>query len=281
MASPRPRRRRNSMDLPTNLSSDLVHLNEELNRLNKDISPQCNQHMKNVLDHIDQFKNDSRIFIYALKGGAVAGIIAFVLSISSLFLNDDDDYVMAIAAGAALSVVSGLLVVFGKFQKKRKVKNLKRVIEEELKEFQDKITPLIDILETMCQRTEEIMSELLLKYQTAQVLRERLAVFDKMHLYQEVDFSKEGDQMSKMKHLSGNLSHMIAKVTSVSDIIKEITEERRRRYDKPVDATYKEVNVRDIKEQTEQMINEMKKTMCQLRNIVKESSKITDRVLTL
>nr|XP_005160448.1 uncharacterized protein si:ch211-285c6.6 [Danio rerio] len=278
MASPRPRRRRNSMDLPTNLSSDLVHLNEELNRLNKDISPQCDQHMKNVLDHIDQFKNDSRIFINAFKGGAVAGIIAFVLSISSLFLNDDDDSVMAIAAGAALTVVSGLLVVFGKFQKKRKVKNLKRVIEEELKEFQDKITPLIDILETMCQRTEEIMSELLLKYQKAQVLRERLAFFDKMRLFQEVDFSKEGDQMSKMKHLSGNLSHMIAKVTSVSDIIKEITEERRRQYDKPVDATYKEVNVRDIKKQTEQMINEMKKTICQLRNIVKESSKITDRM---
>lgn len=280
MASPRPRRRRHSMDLPTNLSSDLIHLSEELNRLNEDISPQCDQHMKNVLDHIDEFTN-SRIFNYALKGGAVAAIIVFVVLILSFYLNDDDYFIMAVMAGAALSVVSALLVVLGLFLKKQKEKNFKRIIKKELKEFQDRITPLIDMLETMCQCTEEILSELLLKHQKAQVLRERLAFFDKMRLFQGVDFSKEGDQMSKMKHLSGNLSHMIAKVTSVSDIIKEITEERRRRYDKPVDATYKEINLRDFKKQTEQMINEMKKNICQLRNIVKESSKISDRISTI
>lgn len=258
--------------------SDIINLSEELNRLNKDISPQCNQHMNNICHHIDEFKKDSRIVIYALKGGAVAAIIASVLSISSLFLNDDNDSIMAVAAGAALVVVSVLLVVLGLFQKKQKVKNLKRIIEEELKEFQDKTMPLIDMLETVCQRTEEILRDFLLKDQKAQVLRERLAFFDKMRLFQGMDFSKEGDQMSKMMHLSGNLSHMIAKVSSVSDILKDITEESKRRYDKPIDATYKDVNVRDIKGQTQQLIDEMKKNICQLRNIVKESSQITDRI---
>ncbi|KAK2913247.1 hypothetical protein Q8A67_001646 [Cirrhinus molitorella] len=54
MASPRPRHRRGSMELPTNMLSDVFHLNEELNRLHKDISLECNKHRETIHDLISR-----------------------------------------------------------------------------------------------------------------------------------------------------------------------------------------------------------------------------------
>ncbi len=84
-------------------------------------------------------------------------------------------------------------------------------------------------MENICQRTEEILRDVLLSDHKAQKLSEHFAYcFVKRHLFQEHDRTKVDDWMSEIVHLSGKLSEMIAEVSSVPDILKEIIEDNKR-----------------------------------------------------
>ncbi|XP_050958141.1 uncharacterized protein LOC127159303 [Labeo rohita] len=274
MASPRLRHRRGSMELPTNMLSDVFHLKEELNRLPKDISLECNEHRDKIHDLINEFKN-YRLVLYSLRGAIITGGIGMVLSVLSFFVINDEVSEIFARAGAALSVVSLLFVAFGRYRKTQHKKNFKRTIEEELKGFQDKINPIIDIMEKICQRTEEILRDTLLSDNKAQALSEHFAYcFEKKQLFQE----KESEMVSKMMHLSGNLSEMITKVSSVPDILKEIIEDNKRLHGKSAKPTPEQIHKRELKEKVEKFINEMQKGICTLKNGVKSISQISEEI---
>ncbi|KAL1276676.1 hypothetical protein QQF64_036299 [Cirrhinus molitorella] len=177
-----------------------------------------------------------------------------------------------------MAVVAVLSAAFGRFRKTQQEKNLKRTTEEELKGFQDKINPIIDIMEQICQRTEEILRDALSSYHKAQTLSEHFTCFEKRPLFQEHDGSKMGDQIFKIAHLTGNLSEMIFKVSSVPDILKEIIEDNKRQRDKPTKATREQINKREFKEKAEKFINDMQKGIGVLKKEVKEMNQIADRI---
>ncbi|XP_016358320.1 uncharacterized protein LOC107700955 [Sinocyclocheilus anshuiensis] len=276
MASPRGHHRRGSMELPPNMLSDVFHLTDELTRLQRDISLECIKHLEKIHDLINKFKNGYRFAIYALSGGVITGGIALVLLALSFFVIDEEDCDVFSAAGAAAAVVAVLCAAFGLNRKTQQEKNLKRSVEEELHGFQDKVNPIIDMLETICQRTEEILRDPSLSYHKTQALSEHFAYcFKKRHLFQEHDRSKV---VSKIVHLSGNISEMIAKVSSVPDILKEIIEDNKRQRAKPVRPRQEQIHKREFKEKAEKFINDMQKGICELKNSVKEISQKTDRI---
>ncbi|XP_016119001.1 uncharacterized protein [Sinocyclocheilus grahami] len=279
MASPRGHHRRGGMEEPVFMSSDVIHLKEEFNRLQKDILPECKKHLEKIHDLINEFENGNRFAIYARRGGEITGGIAMVLLALALFLIDEEVSDIIAAAGAAAAVVAVLCATFRLYKKTQLKKNLKQSVEEELKGFQDKMNPIIDILEKIGQHTEEILRDALLSDHNAKALSEHFAYcFEKRHLFQEHDRSKVGDQMSEIVHLSGNISEMIAKVSSVPDILKEIIEDNKKQRAKPVKPRQEQIHKREFKEKAEKFINDMQKGICELKNSVKEISQKTDSI---
>ncbi len=121
------------------------------------------------------------------------------------------------------------------------------------------------------------MRDALLSDHTAQALSEHFAYcFEKRHLFQEHDRSKADDWMSKIVHLSGKLSEMIAEVSSVPDILKEIIEDNKRQRDKPAKTTREQIHQREFKEKAEKFINDMQRGICDLKNAVKEIKQTAD-----
>ncbi|CAM4511196.1 unnamed protein product [Leuciscus chuanchicus] len=215
MSSPRRRRRRDSMEYPPNMLSDVIHLQEEFKRLHEDIFPEFNKHLDKISDLINEFENGLSLAVFVLGGAVIAGGIGVVFAALSFILYNEEVSDMFAGSGAAVAVVAALCTAFWIYKTTQQRKNLKRTIEEERKRFQDKINLIIDMLEKNCQRTEEILRDLSLSEHKAQVLSEHLAsCFRKTQLFQEHD-SKVGDRMSKVGLLSGNLSEMIAKAPSV------------------------------------------------------------------
>ncbi|XDV19381.1 hypothetical protein PO909_024864 [Leuciscus waleckii] len=271
MSSPRRRRRRDSMEQPPNMLSDVIHLQEEFKRLHEDIFPEFNKHLDKISDLINEFENGLSLAVFVLRGAVIAGGIGVVFAALSFILYNEEVSDMFAGSGAAVAVVAALCTAFWIYKTTQQRKNLKRTIEEERKRFQDKINLIIDMLEKNCQRTEEILRDLSLSEHKAQVLSEHLAsCFRKTQLFQEHD-SKVGDRMSKVGLLSGNLSEMIAKVSSVPDILKEIIEDNKRLKDKPTKHTHE-----PFKEKTEQFINDMQKGIFQLKKSVKELNQILE-----
>lgn len=268
MASPR-RHRRGSMEEPISMSSDVIHLSKELNRLNKEFSTECNKHLETISTLINEFKEVYRSAVYSSMAGArVGGLGLAVLFVGfALFVFDEELSLMVGGAGAGMAFIGGFRLAFGQY-KKRQQKNIKRSIDEELQGIQDRYSPIIDILEKMCHRTEEILRDASPSDHKAQELSERFtSCFEKRHFFQEHDSSKVGDWMSKSVLLSGNLSEMIAKVSSVPEILKVILEDNKRKRDKPAKPTRQQI---EFKEKAEKFIDEMQRGICKLKNGVKE-----------
>ncbi|KAK7171246.1 hypothetical protein R3I94_001246 [Phoxinus phoxinus] len=281
MSSPRRRRRRNSIEEPPNMRSDVIHLQEELNRLHKDISPEFKKHLEKISDITNELKNGFRPAIFVLRAAVISGGIAVLFAALSLILNDEDVSDMFAGTVAAAVVVSVLCSAFGIYkntQQEKKLKNLKRTIEVECKGFQDKMNLIIDKLEKICQRTEEILRDLSLSEHKARVLTEHFSsCVGKAQLFQDHD-SKVGDRMSKVGLLSRNFSEMIAKVNSVPEILKEIIEDNKRLKDKSAKPTHQQKYMMEFKEKTEKFIIDLQKGICQLKNSVKEINQLKDRI---
>lgn len=267
------------MEEPVFMSSDVINLEEELNRTQKDIFPECSKHLEKIRHLTNDFANDHGLGIYARRGGQIAGGIAIILSALALFFIEEEVFEIVAAAGAATAVVSLLCAAFVQIRITHQKKNLKQSIEEESKGFQDKMNHFIDILEKNGQRTEEILRDALLSDRNAQALSEHLSYcFEKGQLFQEQDRSKAGDQMSKIVHLSENISEMIAKINSVPDILKEIIEDNERKRAKPAKPRQEQINKREFKEKAEKFINDMQKGICIIKNRVKDINQSIDSI---
>lgn len=197
----------------------------------------------------------------------------------ALFVFNEEVSIIVAAAGAGVAIAGGLRLAFGLY-KKIQLENLKQNIKEELKGIQDKTSSIIDVMEQICQHAVEILRNAELSEHKAQALSEHFAYrFEKRHFIQEQDSSNVGDQMSKIRHLSGNLAEMIAKLSSVPEILKEIIEENKRRHDKP--AKREQINTRKFRGNVDKFINEMQKVISGLKNSVKEIDKIAEQITNL
>ncbi|XDV11118.1 hypothetical protein PO909_000140, partial [Leuciscus waleckii] len=263
--------------------SDVIHLYEELNRLNEDFSPECNKHLRTISTLINGLKE---VYISAVcssnTGARMGGLGLAVLFVGfALFEFDEEVSLIVAGVGIGMAVVGGFRFAFGQY-KKRQLKNIKRNIEKELQGIQDQHSPIIDILEKICHRTEEILRDASPSDHKAQALSERLtSCFDERHFFQDHDSSKVDDWMSKSVLLSRNLSEMISKICSVPEILKEIIEDNKRKRDKPAKPTHQQI---EFKKNAEKVIDEIQRLICNLKNGVKEinqSAEIISDNLTL
>ncbi|XP_048015062.1 uncharacterized protein LOC125247668 [Megalobrama amblycephala] len=276
MASTKPHHRRESMEEPLTMSS-FIHLREELNRLHKDFSPECNKH----IDTINNLLNELEVVYLPSACSSVAGArvgrygLAILFVGLALFVFNEEVSAFVAAAGAGMAVFGAFAFAFGRNKKTQK-ENLKRTIKEELKGIQDKNCSIIDVMEKICQHSVEILRNAGLSEHKAQALSEHFAYrLEKRHLIQEHDSSKVGVQMSKIVHLSGNLAEMITKVSSVPEILKEIIEDNKRRHDKPAKPTHEQIN------KMEKFINDIQKGISGLKNNVKEIGQIAEKITNL
>lgn len=259
-----------------------IHLSEELNRLQKDFSPECHKH----LETMDNLFNELKPIYISSACSSIAGVRVGGYGLAVLFVGlalsvfNEEVSIIVAAAGAGMAIAGGLRLAFGRY-KKLQQENLKQKIKEELKGIQDKSNSIIDVLEKICQHAVEILRDPWLSDHTAQALSERFAYrFEKRHLIQEHDSSKVGDQMSKIMHLSGNLAEMIAKVSSVPEILKEIIEDNKRRHDKPAKPTHEQINIKEFREK-DKFFNEMQKGISGLKNIVKQIGQTAEQITNL
>ncbi len=262
--------------------SDFIHLGEELLRLQKDSSPEFNKHMDKMGDLLNEFRE---VYIRAacssIAGARLGGFgVAIMFAGLALFVFDEDVYAIITGAGAGMALIGGFRFVLGRYRKTQLKKNLKQSTEEELNGIQDRFSRTIDLLEKICQRTAEILRDPSLPVHKTQALSEHFACcFEKRHLFQEHDTSKVDDQMSKILHLSGKLSEIIAKVSSVPDILNEIIEDNKRQRDKPAKPTHEQIHKREFKEKADQFINDMQKGIGELKHGVKKIKHLTDIIL--
>jgi len=257
--------------------SDVINLQEEVKTLHKDIFPEFNKHLERMSDLTNECETGLRSAICVLRGAVITAGIAMVLSVLSFILDDEDVSEMFAGAGIAVAVVSVLCVAFGIFKKTQQEKKLKRNIEKERKGYQDKTGLIIDILEKICHSTEETLRDLSLSEHKARVLGEHFSsCFGKTQFFQEQD-SKVGD-MSKIGLLSGKLSEMMSKVSSVPEILREILEEDKRKKDKPAKLTHQQRHTMEIKQKAETFIHDMQKAILQFKKSAKETNRIIDRL---
>ncbi len=262
--------------------SDFIHLGEELLRLQKDSSLEFNKHMDKMGDLLNEFRE---VYIRAacssIAGARVGGFgVAVMFAGLALFVFDEDVCAIIAGAGAGMAAIGGFRFVLGRYRKTQLKKNLKQSTEEELNGIQDQFSRTIDLLEKICQRTAEILRDPSLSDHKTQALSEHFACcFEKPHLFQEHDTSNVDDQMSKILHLSGKLSEIIAKVSSVPDILNEIIEDNKRQRGKPAKHTHEQIHKREFKEKAEKTINVIQREICEVKNRVKEIKQTADIIL--
>lgn len=236
--------------------------------------------MDNLLNEFKPIYISSALsFVKGARAGGYGLAVLFVGLALSIF-NEEVSIIVA-AAGAGMAIAGGLRLAFGLY-KKIQQENLKQKIKEELKGIQDKSCSIIDVMEQICQHSVEILRNAELSDHKAQALSEHFAYrLEKRHFIQEHDSSNMGDQMSKIRHLSGNLAEMITKLSSVPEILKEIIEENKRRHDKPAKPTHEQINKREFRGNVDKFINEMQKVISGLKNSVKEIDKIAEQITNL
>lgn len=267
MKSTMESQRRSSMNQPTDKLSDITHLRDELNRLHKDVSPECNEHIKKMTDLVNDFEKDyNRAFnIAALIAGGV-GISSLALGIALAAFTIGASLV-ASGIGIAAAAAGATVRAIGDFKQKQQEKNIKLAIEIEMQEFQNKISPIINILEKIFNHTQEILRDPMLSIDKANAVRECFTHFEKVHLFQR-DSSREVGA-----HFSRDLSKIFAEMSSVLLILEEIIEDKVKQDDNvnPDGKTArKQIDEKEFKEKADKFIDEMKKGIDHLNNCMNE-----------
>lgn len=278
----KPQRRRHSMDEPTEALSDIIHLREELNRLHEEITPECNEHIKKLTEIVNEFEKDYRHAFYdnIQRGAGIGMRIGFYGMVLGLALAPFTFGASVIAAGLGATVAAGGAIVFiiGEFKKKQQGKKSRQTIEKELEELQYKISPIINMLEKIYDRAQEILRDPTLSEHKVNARCERFSSsFEKTQLFQRDRSRAVGAQ----KDLTGDLSETFAEMSSVLKILEEIIEDKEEQNDndKPEETPAdKQIDEKEFKKKAETFIDEMRKGINQLQNVMNEVDQIKQRI---
>ncbi|XP_018963113.1 uncharacterized protein LOC109093909 [Cyprinus carpio] len=274
-------RHRRSMDKPTEELSDITHLQEEFYRLHEEISPECKKHIKKMTDVVNEFEKDYRhasCLIDAGIAGLVLGLALAAFTGGASLIAGGLGLVVGIAAGGA-AAGGGIACGIGEFSKNQQEKMTRLTIEKELEEFQYKISPIIKMVVKIYDRTQEILRDPTLSEHKANVLRERFSsCFEKTQFFQRDSSRAAGAR----KQLTGDLSETFAEMSSVLTNLEEITEDKEEQddNDNPEETpAQKQIEDKEFKKKAEKFIDEMKKGINQLQNVMNEIDQTKQRLL--
>ncbi|XP_052459327.1 uncharacterized protein LOC128017806 [Carassius gibelio] len=289
----KPPRRRPSMDEQTEELSDIIRLREELNELHKKITPECNEHIKKMTDVVNEFEKDYRHAFYdnirrvgARIGAGIGAITGMVLGLALAPFTFGASVIAAgVGAAAGAAAGGGIVFIIGEFKKEQQEKKSRQTIEKELEELQYKISPIINMLEKIYDCTQKILRNPKLSEHKVNELRERFSsCFEKTQLFQRDRSRAVGAQ----KDLTGDLSGIFAEISSVLKILEEIIEDKEEQNDNdnleetPADKqTQKQkIDEEQFKKKAETFIDEMKKGINELQNVMNEVDQIKQRLST-
>ncbi|CAM4511281.1 unnamed protein product [Leuciscus chuanchicus] len=267
-------RRCNSVEfLPPHIAA-VVRLTNEFLELYARDHPQLQQCIQKLHNIIKTFEKDFRGSTEGSKDAGVKGIIggASVLTGIGIVLAPFTLGASAVIAGVAVGGTGALTLTAAgiksyrcRSEKKEQMKRLREDIEAELKEFQDKITPMAEKMKDLHEQTEKILEDFKKLEQDARDL-------SKIRLE---DLAELTEQMSGNMHLITSIAEIYGGFSLVLDIIS-INENTRalRDMDKlaetPID---EEIDESEIRSKAGKFIAEIRKLMNQLQNIIDELEK--------
>ncbi|XP_048039572.1 uncharacterized protein LOC125264360 [Megalobrama amblycephala] len=281
MASSGPYRRRNSIDLPPTIA-DVFRLRDEFIKLYARDHPQLQQCLKKLQEIIKTFEKDFRVSTegsrtagwLGIKGGAavaagIVGLIAapFTLGFSVPLAAGVGAAGAAGAAGGSVTLKrAGILSNKSSSEKKDQMDRLRQNIESELKEFQDKISPMAEKMIDIHERTEKIMTDFKNLEKDGSDLTKKLQIEELAELT---------GQMSESMRLISSIAEIYGGANLVLDMIS-VNEHGRALNDmdklaqKPI---HEEIDESEIRSKAGKFIVEMRKLINQLQNIINELEK--------
>ncbi|XP_016116554.1 uncharacterized protein [Sinocyclocheilus grahami] len=157
--------RRKSMDEPPEIIAGVIRLKDEFIELYEKDHPQLQQCTDRLHHIIKTFENGcrcategSRIAGWMGIGGAaaiVAGLALAPFTVGAFFAAA----VVVLAFAVCTFISARCISVSCSSEKKRQITRLRKGIESERKEFQDKTTPMAEKMKDILERTEKILGE--------------------------------------------------------------------------------------------------------------------------
>ncbi|XP_067256587.1 uncharacterized protein [Chanodichthys erythropterus] len=295
MSSSGPLRRRNSMELPPSIA-DVFRLKAEFIKLYNGDHPQLQQCLKKLQEIIKTFEKDFRGSIEGSRTAGWLGIFGGTAMVAGLglALAPFTMGASAVIAGAASAGVAGSAVAAAgvsaagvagvggtvgvvtlaaagfksykcRSEKKDQMDRLRKDIESELQEFQDKISPMAEKMKDLHECTENKMRDF-------KNLEKDASDLVKMQIEELAGLTK---QMSENMRLLASIAEMFGGFSLVLDMIS-VNEHGRALNDmdklaeKPI---HEEIDESEIRSKAGKFIAEIRKLINQLQKIIDELEK--------
>jgi len=203
---------------------------------------------------MDKTEEDYRKIMLGASIAGRAGGALLITGIALAFVNLGAGLLLS-AIGAA-TAAGGIAVRVGKFQKALEERNVKQTIKTELEKLENKMSPMINLLEKMFQLTREILRDPKTPKHKVTALRE---CFDGC------------SQMFQTFNLTGKFSGTLAEMHEMLELLDEITEEKK---DESANPTKEE----KMKKASEEFINETRKGINELQNTMNKINQLKIRI---
>uniref|UniRef100_A0A8C2F0G1 Si:ch211-285c6.5 n=1 Tax=Cyprinus carpio TaxID=7962 RepID=A0A8C2F0G1_CYPCA len=138
---------------------DVIRLKEEFIALYNRHYPELQENIQTLSLLMKTFEEDFRRYTEVTRGGGVLGIVGGVTTIAGLALAPFTLGTSAVVAGVGSVMALGGGIGSGvlNFMKMREQKKLMQNIKNRLEAFQNKITPMTDILKLICTHVNKIL----------------------------------------------------------------------------------------------------------------------------
>ncbi|XP_058627135.1 apolipoprotein L3-like [Onychostoma macrolepis] len=279
MASSTHRRRRNSKDEPPDMLSDVIGLQEEFIALYERHYHELQECIQALNHLINTFEKDLRRCTAVTIGGGIVGIAGGVTTIAGLAL-------APFTLGASVAVAGvGSIMAFGggvgsglvNFMKMHQQKKLIQNVKNGLEEFQNKIKPMTDILNVICEHYNEILRHLNKPEDDIRGFIKCAAGASEILCFMRIDdIGEVAAQASKTVRLTTTLTGVFAGISLVFDILSVIED------NKTLDDLNKlsgnhQISESEMESKAGKFIVEMRKVIHQQQNFMDELKKTKDK----
>uniref|UniRef100_A0A8C1PK95 Si:dkey-201l21.4 n=1 Tax=Cyprinus carpio TaxID=7962 RepID=A0A8C1PK95_CYPCA len=254
--------RRKSMDEPPEIITGVTRLKDEFIELYEKDHPQLQQCTEGLHQIIKTFENGCR---FATEGSRIAGwagigggaATAAGLAFAPFTVGAFFAAVVVVLVFAIMTFISARCIsVNCSSEKKRQMTGLRKGIESELKEFQDKITPMAEKMKDILERTEKILGE-----------QDATWIEDVTELTRQVS-----ETMILISEVYGGFSFVFNMISSENT---RTLDDMDKLAETPID---EEIDESEMDTKAGKFIVKMRKLINQLQNIVNDLEKTKDKL---
>lgn len=283
MASPNPPRRRNRRDGPPELGlNEVIRLKDAYIKLYERDHRELQECIESLSRLINTFEEDFRSATKVTRNGGLLGIAGGVAMLSGLALTPftlGASAAVVAGTGALVALTGGVSSGLFNFMKANKQKKLSQNVKKILEEFQNKIIPMTDNMNVICQCINEILSNLSKpEHDISDFSKCVVTARELVRIIQIDDIGEVAAQMSKAVRLTGTLTGIFAAVGLVLDVLS-VMEDNQALDDMDKIAQNGQISESEIKSKAGKFILEMREAIHKLQNIVDELKKTKDSIV--